>query len=50
MKIGVKLNDPQTGHHTLNLPVSLEQVQKIEVVTGGSREFLEISHIMVQLI
>ena len=33
---GVKLNDPQTGHHTLNLPVSLEQVQKIEVVTGGS--------------
>ena len=21
---GVKLNDPQTGHHTMNLPVSME--------------------------
>jgi len=33
---GVKLNDPQTGHHTMNLPVSMEQVERIEVITGGA--------------
>jgi len=33
---GVKLNDPQTGHHTLNLPISMEQVDRIEIITGGS--------------
>ena len=33
---GIKMNDPQTGHHTMNLPVSLEQVERIEVVTGGA--------------
>ena len=33
---GVKLNDPQTGHHTMNLPVSLEQIKRIEIITGGA--------------
>ena len=33
---GIKLNDPQTGHHTMNLPVSLEQIERIEVITGGA--------------
>ncbi len=33
---GIKLNDPQTGHHTMNLPVSLEQIESIEVITGGA--------------
>lgn len=33
---GVKLNDPQTGHHTMDLPVSLEQVERIEIMTGGA--------------
>ena len=33
---GIKLNDPQTGHHTMDLPVSLEQVERIEVITGGA--------------
>ena len=33
---GIKLNDPQTGHHNLNLPISLEQIEKIEVITGGA--------------
>ncbi len=32
---GVKLNDPQTGHHSLNLPISLDQVERIEVLQGG---------------
>ncbi|PIE90429.1 MAG: hypothetical protein CR997_06480 [Acidobacteria bacterium] len=35
---GVKLSDPQTGHHLLNLPVTVEQIQRIEVLRGpGSR-------------
>ena len=33
---GIKLNDPQTGHHTMNMPVSLEQIERIEVITGGA--------------
>ena len=33
---GIKLNDPQTGHHNMDLPVSLEQIERIEVITGGA--------------
>ena len=33
---GIKLNDPQTGHHTMDLPVSLEQIERIEITTGGA--------------
>lgn len=33
---GIKLNDPQTGHHNMNLPVSLKQVERIEIITGGA--------------
>jgi vitamin B12 transporter len=32
---GVKLNDPQTGHHSLNLPISMENIERIEVLQGG---------------
>lgn len=31
---GVNITDPQTGHHNLNLPVSLNQIQRIEVLEG----------------
>lgn len=31
---GVRMNDAQTGHHTLYLPVSLEEVERIEVTKG----------------
>jgi len=35
---GVKMSDPQTGHHNLNLPIALDDVQRIEVLEGqGSR-------------
>jgi vitamin B12 transporter len=33
---GVKMNDPQTGHHSLNIPISLAQIDKIEVLQGGA--------------
>jgi vitamin B12 transporter len=33
---GVKVNDPQTGHHSLNLPISLSQIERIEVLQGGA--------------
>ncbi len=37
---GVKVNDPQTGHHSLNIPVPLESVERIEVLKGpGSRRY-----------
>ncbi len=35
---GVPYNDPQTGHHNMNLPFALEDVEKLEILLGpGSR-------------
>ncbi len=31
---GVNITDPQTGHHNLNLPVSLKQIERIEILEG----------------
>ena len=31
---GVNVNDAQTGHHNLDLPVSLQDIERIEVVKG----------------
>ena len=31
---GIKLTDPQTGHHSLNLPLPLFSIQKIDVLKG----------------
>lgn len=31
---GIKLSDPQTAHHNFNLPVSLDNVERIEVLKG----------------
>lgn len=31
---GAKMADPQTGHHMLNLPVSLEDIERIEIIKG----------------
>ena len=31
---GVNVNDPQTGHHNLNLPVDIESIERIEVLKG----------------
>tara|TARA_B100001250_G_scaffold151602_1_gene130093 strand:- start:7976 stop:9865 length:1890 start_codon:yes stop_codon:yes gene_type:complete len=33
---GIKLNDPQTGHHNMDLPISINQVERIEIITGGA--------------
>ena len=31
---GINLSDPQTGHHNLDLPVSLKNIQRIEILDG----------------
>lgn len=31
---GIPLRDPQTGHHDLNVPVPLEQIERIEIMRG----------------
>ncbi len=37
---GVKMSDPQTAHHNLNLPISLDNVERIEILKGqGSKLF-----------
>jgi vitamin B12 transporter len=33
---GVRMSDPQTGHHLMNLPISQEDIERIEVLLGGS--------------
>lgn len=35
---GIKLTDPQTGHHIMNVPIPMDQIQQIEVLKGpGAR-------------
>lgn len=37
---GVKLSDPQTGHHMMNAPLIIDQVERVEQINnGGSRWF-----------
>ena len=31
---GINISDPQTGHHSLDLPVSLKNIQRIEILEG----------------
>ncbi len=33
---GIKMNDPQTGHHNLNLPLDKSAIDHIEIVTGAA--------------
>ena len=33
---GIKMSDPQTGHHNLNLPVDLDQIERIEVLKSSA--------------
>ncbi|MEN9348035.1 MAG: hypothetical protein RLZZ77_1546 [Bacteroidota bacterium] len=33
---GIPMRDPQTGHHTLNLPIDLNEVESIEVFKGSA--------------
>jgi len=33
---GVKVNDPQTGHHSLNIPVPFSMIDRIEILQGGT--------------
>ncbi len=33
---GVRLSDPQTGHHLMNLPFALSDIERIEVLMGGA--------------
>ncbi len=33
---GVKLTDPQTGHHNMNIPVALKDIERIEVLHGSA--------------
>jgi len=31
---GIKISDPQTAHHNLNLPVAIDNVERIEILKG----------------
>lgn len=32
---GIPLNDPQTGHHTMNIPIDVRIIERIEILSGG---------------
>ncbi len=36
---GIRVNDPQTGHHNLNFGIPLEQIERIEVLQGPGASF-----------
>ncbi len=31
---GIRLTDPQTGHHMMNLPIDVEDIERIEILKG----------------
>ncbi len=31
---GIKLTDPQTGHHLMNIPIPLQAIQRVEILKG----------------
>ncbi len=33
---GIKMNDPQTGHHSFNLPIPIDMIERIEILEGGA--------------
>ena len=33
---GIKVEDPQTGHHTMNMTLPLEVIEKIEIIKGAA--------------
>ena len=36
---GIRVDDPQTGHHTLNSALPLEVIERVEIVKGPSARF-----------
>jgi iron complex outermembrane receptor protein len=37
---GVKMIDPQTAHHAMNIPLTLDDIERIEILKGpGSRQY-----------
>jgi iron complex outermembrane receptor protein len=37
---GIKFNNPQTGHHNLDLPIQIDDIERIEILKGhGSSSF-----------
>ena len=36
---GIRLNDPQSGHHNMDLPVPAEAIERIEVLHGAGSAF-----------
>jgi len=39
---GIKIHDPQTGHHTLDIPLSLADIERVEILGGqGSAAYGE---------
>lgn len=42
---GIRMNDSQTGHNSLNIPVDLEDVERIEIIKGpAARRFGQNAH------
>lgn len=33
---GIKMTDPQTGHHNMNLPIQMMDIERIEIIYGGA--------------
>lgn len=33
---GIRINDPQTGHHNMNLPITFNLIEQVEVLEGGA--------------
>lgn len=42
---GVKITDPQTGHHLMNLPIPLDAVERVEILRGAAARIFGVNAI-----
>lgn len=40
---GIAINDAQTGHHSMNIPVNIENIERIEIINSASAKMLGIN-------
>src|SRR5690606_17612932 len=40
---GIKISDMQTGHHSMNLPIDMDNVERIEILKGPAAQIVRAS-------
>jgi len=42
---GIKMNDSQTEHYNMDLPINVEDIERIEIIKGGASSIIRFKRI-----